>query len=348
MNSKYLLTIAIPTYNRAETLEKIIIQLGKEKEKSFLILISDDNSSDNTEAVVKKYQKHLPNLIYHKNKSNLGYSGNVCKLYELASTRYIWFLCDDDTVLPGAVAKIISAISKYKPRVSIFNCTWVDSYGRKQMAGVKHDIIYNNIKKFNDYQPLMRTSYLSILVFEKKISINQLMKVNYQDNIFFQTSLSLLLLSNKFRLCEIASTIVHRNVGYKYGEFFKFCIVDHLKSIHIIKHKFDNNKFVKWSKGILVINLQLYLSQKIGLFKYNKKMTKETRNLIFKYYGFFYGLFIMFFPIIKFITPTILVKLLYLVKLTMIHRYKTGIAIYKKSINRAFTDERRTGFIDYQ
>lgn len=346
MKNNYLLTIAIPTYNRADELEKVLVKLGKEKEKKFLILISNDNSADNTEAVVKKYQKHLPNLRYHKNKSNLGYSGNVCKLYELSSTKYIWFLCDDDTVLPGAATKIIDAISKYKPRVAIFNCTWTDSYGRKLFSGVKQDIIYQDINKFIDYQVLIRLGYLSILVIEKKISISKLKQTDYRNNIFFQISLILLSLSNKFRLCEISSTLVHRNVGYKFGEFFKSYTIDFLKSVHIIKHKFDRRKFIKFKKNNIFTTLQLYLSQKIGLFKYEGKMSTKTKKLIFQYYGFFYGLILMSFPIIKFVIPTILIKLLYLIRLISIHGYVNGIATYNKNINRAYTDKRKSGFLN--
>lgn len=347
-NNEILLTIAIPTYNRSCTLEKILKQLTLENRTLFNILVSDDGSTDNTKDVVIKYQKLLPNLIYHKNKVNLGYSGNVCRVYELAKTRYIWFLCDDDTVLPGAVTKIVNAINKYEPTVAIFNCTWVDSYGRKLSAGVKRDTIYQNIRELKNYQPLMRSSYLSILVFGKKTSIDRLKQKNYQDNIFFQISLSLLLLSDKFRLCEVESTIVHRNVGYKYGEFFKFCSVDHLKAIHIIKHKFDNKIFINWSKKKLFTKLQLYLSQKIGLFRYEGKMSIKTKKLIFQYYGFLYGVIIMSFPLIKLIIPTFLIKSLYLIRLIMIHGYKMGGVIYKKNINRAFNDERKTGFTNYR
>lgn len=347
-NNQILLTVAIPTYNRAKTLEEVIVQLNREKERSFLILISDDNSSDDTEIMVKKYQKLLPNLIYKKNKTNLGFSGNVCKLYELSKTKYIWFLCDDDTVLPGAVTKILQAINKYKPTVALFNCTWIDSYGRKLLAGVKHNIIYQDINKFTNYQVLTKTTYLSIIVVEKKIRIDKLKQKNYRDNIFFQTSLVLFLLSKQFKLCEIASTIVHRNVGYKYGEFFKFCLVDFSKAIHIINHKFDNEQFIKLGKGSIISNFQLYLSQKIGLFEFKNKITNKTKNFLFRYFGLVYGLFFISFPLLKLIIPTFLIRFIYLINLINIHGYQKGIIIYNKNINRAFKDKRKTGFINYQ
>jgi len=207
MDKQPLLTIAIPTYNRSKTLEKIINQLRKEKEESFVILISDDASPDNgrTEAMVRKYQKIMSNLIYHKNKTNSGFSGNVCKLYELAQTRYVWFFCDDDTVLPGAVNSILQALVKYEPVVAVFNCTWINPWGEELSAGPKKDIIYDDINELTDYQSLMRITFLSAVVVEKRLPIEPLKRTAYKDNIFFQITLSLFLLSDKFKYCEIAS-----------------------------------------------------------------------------------------------------------------------------------------------
>ena len=347
MNDIPLLTVAIPTYNRSETLERIIQQLGQEKDLSFLILISDDYSSDDTGIMVRKYQESLPNIIYHKNETNLGFSGNVCKLYELTTTRYLWFLCDDDTVLPGAVKNILEALIKYEPVVAIFNTTWINSYGQKLTAGPTKDVVYDDISRLADYQPLARITFLSIVVVEKRLPLDSITKNDYRDNIFFQLTLALLLLSDKFKFCEIASPVVHRNVGYKYGDFFKFNLIDHLKAAFLIEHKFDNNKFIKWSKKQLFSNLQLYLSQKLGLFKYNASPTKETIKYIIRYYGF-HSIFIFSFPVLYFITPKFMFKSFYLLKLFSIYGYKEGIRVYNNNIKRTFIDTRKTKFTTYR
>lgn len=345
MNIKKMisLTVAIPTYNRASELEKTILKLSKEV-GSFYILISDNNSTDNTEEVVKKYQKLIPNLIYNKNRLNLGYSGNVCRLYELSRTPYIWFLCDDDSILPGAIHKILSIIAKYRPTVALFSHTWNDPYGRRLFSGVNHEIVYQKIEELPNYFPLIKGGFLSILIVRKSISIAKLKNTNYKDNVFFQISLVLQLLSSKFRLCDASPALVHRNVGYKYGEFFKTCMVDLLKSVHIVKHGFDNSKFINLKKRMLFEQFQLYLSQKLGLFNYEGQITTETRRFVFKYYGIFYGSVIMTFPLIKFIIPTILIKSIYLLTLLTMHGYKKGMNVYRNNINRAYKDKRNTGF----
>jgi glycosyltransferase involved in cell wall biosynthesis len=348
MKSNKTLTIAIPTYNRTENLEKILILLKKEKSKNFLILISDDYSSNDTEKMVKKYQQTMKNIIYHRNKTNLGYSGNVCKLYELASTPYIWFLCDDDLVTPNAVHTITLAIKKYDPIVAIFNCTWINPFGQKVIAGVKKDKLYTDYNQITDYISLQRLSYLSIIVVKKIASIDEIKKTNYKDNIFFQITLGLFLLSKQCRFVEVADIIVHRNVGFKYGEFVKFNLIDHLKSVFCIEHKFDNKKFITWSKKALPSFLLLYLSQKIGLFVYMNKPTSETKTKIYRYYGWFYGGFINLFPIIYFLTPAFLLRFIYKNKLIKIHGKMKGTILYNQNINRATHDTRKTKFTTYK
>jgi glycosyltransferase involved in cell wall biosynthesis len=347
MKKNPLLTIAIPTFNRSKTLEKILQQLQKEKNKNFVVLVSDDQSPDNTREVVGKYQKNMSNLIYHRNKINLGFSGNVCKLYELATTRYIWFVCDDDTILPAAVDKVITSLLKYEPVVAVFNTKWKNVYGQELIAGVNKDTVYTNINQMGSYQPLMRMTFLSIDIFERRISVEKIKETNYTDNIFFQITLGLKLLDDKFKYCEIACPIIYRNVGYKYGEFFKFYLVDQLKAIFLVKHHFDNSKFIDWSIRHLPIALELYLSQKLGIFKYNGKPTWKTIKLIVKYYGFF-SLLIAFFPIVYYLTPTPLLKFLYFIRLKYLHGSKNAISVYNNVINRAYKDERKTGFITYR
>ena len=347
MKTKPLLTVGIPTYRRPDTLQKIIKQLQKEKADDFILLISDDSVDDKTEKMVKKYLNQMPNLIYSKNKKNLGFSGNVARLYELAQTRYVWFLCDDDTVLPNAIQNIIVSLKKYEPVVAVFNAVWTDSFGRKRIAGVSRDVIYSNIDAFNKYDSLMRTTFLSIVVVEKRISAATIKSKAYTDNVFFQLTLSLLLLSNKFKYCQIAYTIVHRNVGYKYGDFFKFYLVDHLKAITLIEHKFDNKKFVALSVKNLPIALSLFLSQKIGLFQYKGSPTKKTKRLIYKYYGF-YSIFISLFVVIYSSIPKALLKFLYLISLIKIHGYSKGLKIYSENVDRALKDKRVTGFTTYR
>ena len=72
-----LLTIAIPTFNRSELLNKQLAWLAevvKRFESDCEIFISNNSSTDNTQEVIKNCQKTLSNikLKYNRNSQNVG------------------------------------------------------------------------------------------------------------------------------------------------------------------------------------------------------------------------------------------------------------------------------------
>ena len=77
-----LLTIAVPTYNRAELLNKQLAWLAKSikgYESECEIIISDNCSEDNTQEIVKKWQSSLPATTFHinRNSENVGVMKNI-------------------------------------------------------------------------------------------------------------------------------------------------------------------------------------------------------------------------------------------------------------------------------
>ena len=56
MDTKCLLTIFTPTYNRAHTLPRTYNSLLRQKRKNFIWLIVDDGSTDETADLVHKWQ----------------------------------------------------------------------------------------------------------------------------------------------------------------------------------------------------------------------------------------------------------------------------------------------------
>ena len=347
MENKPILTVAIPTYNRPHTLEKLLKQFQDEDENKFRILVSDDTSPDDPTNMVNKYQKVMPNLSYHRNERNLGFSGNVCQLYDMVETPFVWFLCDDDTIVPGCINEIVDSLEKYDPTVAVYNHSWINPLGLNQVAGVTKDKIYTSENEIKDYQILMRMTFLSTLVLKRILPSDEIRKSDYNSNVFVQVSLGLILLSKEFKYAEIASLVIKRNVGYKYGDFFKFYVVDSLRAIFGVKHDLNKKGFVNWAIREIPTGLQLYLSQKLGIFQYKGWPTKRTIKEIFQYYGI-YSLAILSFIPIYYLTPTFLLKWLYKRKLYALHGEEKGLKIYNENINRAYKDERKTGFTEYR
>lgn len=344
-----LLTIAIPTFNRPENLRQILNVLQGEDSNQFNVLISDDSTNSDVESIAFEFRSKLPNLRYIKNSKNLGFSLNVAQLYQKSETRYVWFLCDDDIVKEGSVNTIIQTLKLHEPVVAIYNCTWIDSFGRKKVAGVKKDRIFSDLDDFNNYDVLMRLTFLSIIVLERRESIDSIMKnPECKDNVFIQLTICMFLLGGRFKLCEISQDILHRNVGYKYGEFFKFILLDVIKAYKIFPNKFNEKKYINEMIKSLPTALMLFLSQKVGLFRYNGQPTIATIKKLVDYYGF-YAAPIILARLLCYLIPAFIIKAAFFVELLRLNlSLKIAIEQYKLLVNRTNDDSRSAGFVNYR
>jgi glycosyltransferase involved in cell wall biosynthesis len=131
-----LLTIAIPTFNRAESLDKQlgwIAQAIKGFEDDCEILVSDNCSTDNTHDVVKKWQSILHNITfkYNKNQENLGVLKNVAYCLNGATTKYVWAIGDDDPIQSRAVTYVLTKL-KEQPNLSLL---FLNFSGRNKLTG---------------------------------------------------------------------------------------------------------------------------------------------------------------------------------------------------------------------
>ncbi len=136
MNSTKLLTIAIPTYNRAQSLDKQIawlIEAIKGFETECEILVSDNCSTDNTPEIVNKWQSQVSNITfrYNRNKENLGVLKNITYCLKAATTKYVWTIGDDDPIQTRAVSYVLKRV-KEKEDISLI---FLNFSGRNQITG---------------------------------------------------------------------------------------------------------------------------------------------------------------------------------------------------------------------
>jgi abequosyltransferase len=116
--SRSFLTIAIPTFNRAESLRRslgaMIRQIDEIADGWNLIdvLVSDNCSTDSTGSVVAEFAQRYP-ISYFRNDVNLGMEGNFLACFERAGAPLVWTFSDDDILVDGALRRILDlAMSK--------------------------------------------------------------------------------------------------------------------------------------------------------------------------------------------------------------------------------------------
>ncbi|MBF2004710.1 MAG: glycosyltransferase family 2 protein [Chlorogloeopsis fritschii C42_A2020_084] len=98
-----LLTIAIPTYNRAELLDRQLTWLEKAIkgfESECEIVISDNCSPDHTQEIIEKWLNKLGNIQVkvNRNSENIGVIKNIAYCINAATGKYVWTISDDDKI----------------------------------------------------------------------------------------------------------------------------------------------------------------------------------------------------------------------------------------------------------
>jgi len=132
-----LLTIAIPTYNRAALLDKQLAWLAtaiKGFESECEIIISDNCSTDNTPEIVKKWQSTFSNTLFiaNRNRENIGLMPNLAFCIQAAGSKYVWTVGDNDPIQEKTLAYIVNKIKK-NPSLNLMflNCCGRDKNTNK-------------------------------------------------------------------------------------------------------------------------------------------------------------------------------------------------------------------------
>jgi abequosyltransferase len=157
MSTDKILSICIPTYNRASYLDiclgKVAAEL-KGSEQLVELLVSDNASTDNTNEIISKYHSLGLDVKYHRQDSNVGTERNFLYLYEKAEAEYFWLLSDDDYPVPGVLKSVLALVQNAKYGVIYLNNVWyTDVPSANDPIVISKHTVYSNpidfIKKIN-------------------------------------------------------------------------------------------------------------------------------------------------------------------------------------------------------
>jgi abequosyltransferase len=107
-----LLSICIPTYNRASLLDEALRSIAAQPDRDMVqVVISDNASVDNTEEIVEKWRDTFPDLVFHRWASNQGADLNFLKAVELGNGRWRWLFGSDDQLVLGAITQLLPLLN---------------------------------------------------------------------------------------------------------------------------------------------------------------------------------------------------------------------------------------------
>jgi len=107
MKKKLKFTIAMPTFNGQKWIKQAIDSILNQSFQDFEIIISDDNSWDNTIKIIKNIKDKR--IKIYQNSKNLGYGKNLQVLKKLVKADVLFLMAQDDILLKNALLKTYQA-----------------------------------------------------------------------------------------------------------------------------------------------------------------------------------------------------------------------------------------------
>ncbi|MEY4530060.1 MAG: hypothetical protein RLZZ156_781, partial [Deinococcota bacterium] len=221
-----LLSLCIPTYNRArfleESLQAMISSIPPEFADKIEIVVSNNASTDDSQILLEHFQVQHARLdwVIIRQEANIGPS-NVVVVTKYATGEFIWILSDDDIVLPNSIKRIMQILLD-KPQINgiVINYAGFQSkpkYLEKPVLAKKNLIVNKN-----DALKYLVTSltFISVLVYRRK---NTEIREEFLYNSLAQSFIFLEALSYNQIYCTSEVMLAMRignSGGYDFFEVF--------------------------------------------------------------------------------------------------------------------------------
>lgn len=186
--------ILIPVYNVADYVEECIESILTQIDTRASILIMNDASTDNSAAIIKRFENH-PQVQIFDAPHNRGLSATRNALFDMAQTQYIWFIDSDDVMYEGAYKSVMSQIEKLNS--DVLCADYVSLRGKKEVKkkafiGKANKNYINKRNSFLDNIIENNSNHVWNKVFRRQVIQDIRFKegLNFED-ILYMTDISL-------------------------------------------------------------------------------------------------------------------------------------------------------------
>jgi glycosyltransferase involved in cell wall biosynthesis len=114
-------TVLLTTYLRAHVVASTVEAILSQTYRDFELIICDDASPDETEAVCKPFEDIDPRVRYRRNTRNLGMPGNLISAFDLAKGEYVAILHDGDLYRSDLLDRWVAALDSCPNAGFVFN-----------------------------------------------------------------------------------------------------------------------------------------------------------------------------------------------------------------------------------
>jgi glycosyltransferase involved in cell wall biosynthesis len=113
--------VFIPTYNRAERLEKAVLSVLGQSWSALQVVVLDNHATDDTVGVMQRLTALDPRVTHVRRPENIGMLANFNAIPGLVDADYFAMLTDDDTYEPEFLATALQWFGKY-PELGFVAC----------------------------------------------------------------------------------------------------------------------------------------------------------------------------------------------------------------------------------
>lgn len=170
-----MLNVIIPSYNCSKTIGRTLASLVAQTDNDFEVIIVDDCSTEDIKSVIDEYSDRL-NIIYLRNKENLGCGMTRQVGIDNATQKFITFLDSDDVFMPYTV-ETFNSIIKANPDTEYIHSYF---YEQKTIDGNPALVLHRD-----NYDLCHGKLYNKELI--DKFGIKNSPLIKYSDDSFFNS-----------------------------------------------------------------------------------------------------------------------------------------------------------------
>lgn len=105
-------SIGLPVYNGENFIREAINSILNQTFEDFELIISDNASTDQTEAICQMYVAQDQRVRYFQNPENIGAAGNFNRVFAAAAGKYFQWAAHDDVYAPAFLAECVSVLDR--------------------------------------------------------------------------------------------------------------------------------------------------------------------------------------------------------------------------------------------
>lgn len=127
-----MVSILLPTFNRAKILEGTLARLGRQTYRNIEIVAVDDCSEDETPEVLARAARADSRVVTSRNPVNEGNARAMATAARMAAGEFVLVFCDDDDLAEDAVEKLVECVRRKQPDLIYSNLEIIDQNGNSQ------------------------------------------------------------------------------------------------------------------------------------------------------------------------------------------------------------------------